>query len=258
VRDEGEVARYCTNVACPAQLREKLLHFASRAGMDIQGLGEALVEQLAAKELVADVADLYRLEVEQLAELERMGDKSAANLVGQIETSKSRPLHRLIFGLGIRHVGERSAKILASEFGSLADLIAAPAEALEALEEFGPKTAIAVRMFFDQAANQELIARLERAGVSTRAAAEELRPAATVSSPFAGKTVVLTGSLPGRTRSEAKALVESLGGRVAGSVSRKTDLVVAGEEAGSKLAKARELGIRVIDPDEFESLLSSD
>jgi DNA ligase (NAD+) len=257
VRDEGEVARYCTNVACPAQLREKLLHFASRAGMDIQGLGEALVEQLADKELVTDVADLYRLETEQLAELERMGAKSAANLIGQIERSKARPLYRLIFGLGIRHVGERSAKILASEYGSLADLVAAPAEALEALEEIGPKTASAVRHFFDQDANRELISRLDAAGVSTRAAPEELKPATAESSPFAGKTVVLTGSLPGRTRSESKALIESLGGRVAGSVSKKTDLVVAGEDAGSKLAKARDLGIRVIDPDEFESLLVS-
>jgi DNA ligase (NAD+) len=257
VRAEGEVARYCTNLACPAQLRERLLHFASRGGMDIQGLGEALVDQLAERELARDVSDLYRLREEQLAELERMGAKSAANLVGQIEQSKRRPLHRLLFGLGIRHVGDRAAKILAERLGSLEALAAATPEELEALDEIGPKTAAAVRSFFEQQANRELVARLESAGVTTREAAPGSGGPAGEDSPFAGKTVVLTGSLPGRSRSEAKARIESLGGRVTGSVSKKTDFVVAGDEAGSKLAKARDLGIRVLSPDEFESLLSS-
>ncbi|MCP3981645.1 MAG: NAD-dependent DNA ligase LigA [bacterium] len=252
-REEGEVARYCTNVACPAQQREKLLHFASRGGMDVQGLGEALVEQLTAKELVRDVADLYGLELDSLSELERMGVKSAENLLAQLEESKTRPLNRLLFGLGVRHVGDRAAQQLAQSFASLDALAEAEAEALEELDEIGPKTAAAVRLFFDQPANRELIRRLVEAGLRP----QPVEPPAPVAedSPFAGKTVVVTGTLPGRSRAEAKKLVEALGGRVAGSVSKKTDLVVAGEAAGSKLDKARELGIRVVDADEFESLV---
>ena len=258
VREDGESARYCTNVACPAQRAEKIMHFASRGGMDIQGLGDALVEQLTAKARVGDVADLYTLEPAALADLERMGEKSAAKLLAQITTSKSRPLYRLLFGLGIRHVGERAARILAAETGSLAALAAADAEQLEAMNEIGPKTAQAVRTFFDQEANRALILRLERAGVNVEAHEDERRratPAAT-DGPFSGKTVVLTGSLPGRTREAAKAEIEARGGRLAGSVSKKTDLVVAGDEAGSKLAKARRLGVRVIDAAEFELMLT--
>jgi DNA ligase (NAD+) len=256
LREDGEVARYCTNVACPAQLREKLLHFASRAGMDIQGLGEALVNQLADGALVRDVADLYGLRTEQLETLDRMGRKSAANLLERIEGSKSRPLRRLLFALGIRHVGERSARLLSAEFGSLAALGEAEPEALEALDEIGPKTAAAVRHFFEQQDNRDLIVRLERAGVLTSTPGWEGRASAAATSPFAGKTVVLTGALPGRSRSEAKALIESLDGRVAGSVSRKTDLVVAGAEAGSKLDKARKLGVSIVGPEEFEAMLA--
>jgi DNA ligase (NAD+) len=257
-REEGEVARYCTNLSCPAQLREKLLHFASRAGMDIQGLGEALVEQLAGRELVRDVADLYGLRSEQLAELERMGEKSAANLVEQIARSRTRPLRHLLFGLGIRHVGERAAMILASELGSLGAVATAELATLEELEEIGPKTAAAVRHFFDQPVNRELIERLERAGVKTTTEGEQAPTdaGATASgTPFRGKTVVLTGTLPGRSRSEVKARIEALGGRVSGSVSKKTDLVIAGDKAGSKLERARELGIEVVGPDELDALL---
>jgi DNA ligase (NAD+) len=254
VREEGEAARYCTGAACAAQLRERLRHFASRGAMDIQGLGEALVEQLTEKGMVHDVADLYRLDPERVAALDRMGAKSAGNLRDQLESSKSRPLPHLIFGLGIRHVGERAARLLADAFGSVDRLVAASAEELEAVEEIGPKTAGAVRHFAEQPANLELLERLRAAGVCLEAAAPA--PRAAGGSPFRGKTIVLTGTLPGRTRAEAKALVESLGGRVAASVSRKTDLVVAGEAAGSKLAQARELDIEVVDPEEFERRLA--
>ena len=256
-REEGEVARYCTNAACPAQSREKLLHFASRSSLDIQGLGEALVEQLLGAGLVRDIADVYRLDAEQLAELPRMGEKSAANLLEQIEASKTKPLHRLIHGLGIRHVGERAARVLAGRIHSLEALAAAPVEQLEQVEEIGPKTAAAVRRFFDQPANLELVERLSAAGVNTVALPEEILVDRAPDSPLAGRTVVITGSLPGRSREEVREAVLARGGRVASSVSRKTDLVVAGETAGSKLDRARELGIRVVGPEEFEQLLAA-
>jgi len=255
VREEGEVARYCSNAACPAQLREKLLHFASRAGMDIQGLGEALVEQLTDKDLVLDVADLYHLELEPVAELERMGLKSAGNLLEQIEASKRRPLSNLIFGLGIRHVGDRVARLLAEEFRSMARLAEVEQEELEAVEEIGPKTAAALRHFFEQPQNRRLIERLEAVGLTLEMPAETPSVVGDAESVLAGKTVVLTGKMVERSRSEAKALVEALGGRVAGSVSSKTDFVVAGEAAGSKLEKARALGVEVITPEEFERLV---
>jgi DNA ligase (NAD+) len=255
VREEGEAARYCAGAACPAQLREKLLHYASRGAMDVQGLGDALVEQLTVTDMVRDVADLYGLEAERVAQLERMGQKSASNLMAQLEASKSRPLHNLIFGLGIRHVGERAARLLAERFGTAERIVAASAEELEAVDEIGPKTAAAVRHFAEQPANLELLERLRAAGVSMRAAAPA-RPAA-AASPFEGKTVVITGTLPGRTRDEAKAAIEALGARVAASVSGKTDLLVAGESGGTKLAKARELGVEVIDAEEFERRLAA-
>jgi len=247
VREPEEVARHCTNAACPAQLRERLLHYASRGAMDIQGLGQALVEQLTSAELVRDVADLYGLDSAALAALERMGAKSADNLLAQIEASKRRPLERLLYGLGIRHVGQRAAQLLARAFGSMEQLLGASVEELAAVDEIGPKTAAALRHFAEHPANGELVRRLGAAGVALRATP---RPAA--AEPFAGKTIVLTGTLPGRTREEAKALAESLGARVAASLSRKTDFVVAGEAAGSKLLRARELGLEVIDADEFE------
>jgi DNA ligase (NAD+) len=226
--------------------------------MDIQGLGEALVEQLTQRGLVLDVADLYRLEVDGLSGLERMGPKSAANLLQQIEASKSRPLRRLLFGLGIRHVGQRAARLLAQACGSLDRLAATAPEELEAIDEVGPKTAEAVRAFFAQPANRALIERLREAGVNTEATDEE-RPSAEITegSPFADKTVVITGTLPGRTRAEAASLVERLGGKVAGSVSAKTDMLVAGEAAGSKLDRARKLGVRIVGAEEFERLLQA-
>ena len=253
VREEGEVARYCTNVACPAQLREKLLHFAGRGGMDIQGLGESLVDQLLEKGLVSDVTGIYGLTAEALVELERMGEKSATNLIDEIERSRDRPLSRLLFGLGIRHVGARAARLLASRVGSIDALATADPEQLEELDEIGPKTAHAVTRFFAWPANRELVERLRAAGVRTEATEEELAPVArsVEGSPFSGKTVVLTGALPGIPRSAAKARIEALGGKVSGSVSKKTDLLVAGEEAGSKRAKAESLGVTIMDADEF-------
>jgi DNA ligase (NAD+) len=257
LRAEGEVAHYCTGAVCPAQRRERLLHYSSRKAMDIQGLGDALVAQLTERELVRDLADLYGLEAEVLAGLERMAQKSASNLLAQIEESRRRPLHRLIFGLGIRHVGERAARLLAMRFGELEAVLRADAEALEAVEEIGPKTAEAVRHFADQPANRELVERLREAGVNMRALPEELPAESAEATPFQAKTVVLTGRLPGRTRSEVKKLIEAAGGRVAGSVSRATDLVVAGEEAGSKLDRARELGVPIVGAEELEELLRS-
>jgi DNA ligase (NAD+) len=184
-----------------------------------------------------------------------MGKKSAANVLEEIEASKSRPLHRVLFALGIRQVGERAAKDLASAFPSMQALAEASEERLQAVEEIGPKTAASLRLFFEQPRNRELVRRLAGAGVTMSATREE-RAGPGAASPFAGKTVVLTGTLPGRTRDEAKEIVERLGGKVAGSVSRKTDLVVSGDEAGTKLDRARELGIAVIGPDEFERMIA--
>jgi DNA ligase (NAD+) len=257
VREEGEVASRCTGIACPAKRRETLLHFASRPGMDIQGLGEALVDQLLEKGLVSDFADLYALDADVLAGLERMGKKSAANLIGELAASKERPLHRLIFALGIRHVGERGARMLASAFGSMDELGQAAPEALELTPEIGPKTAASVRTFFAQPGNRALLGRLAQAGLRLVASPEDRTAPPSEDSPFAGKTVVLTGTLPDLSRDEAKARIEALGGRVSGTVSRKTDFVVAGEEAGSKLGKARELGVRVVDAAEFARMLTA-
>lgn len=257
VREEGEVVTRCTGVSCPAKLREALLHFASRPGMDIQGLGDALVDQILGKGLVHDVADVYRLDVAALGELPRMGKKSAENVVGEIEASKALPLHRLLFALGIRHVGERAARVLACSIGSVDALKNAPQATLEGIPEIGPKTAAAVRTFFDQPRNRELIGRLAQAGVRTEATEEERAPIRPPDSPFAGKTVVLTGTLPDVSREEAKARIEALGGRVSGTVSKKTDLLVAGDEPGSKLDKAVKLGVRVVDPEEFARMTAA-
>jgi DNA ligase (NAD+) len=260
VQGADEVARYCTGAACPAQLREKLLHFASRAGMDIQGLGDALVEQLLREGWVSDIADLYGLDAERLSGLERMGMKSATNLLQQIEASKERPLSALIYGIGIRHVGSRTAQLLARRFGSLDALARATAEELEAVDEVGPKIAATVEQFLRQPVNLELIRRLAAVDVRPE---QEVAPVpggdADGADPrVAGKTVVLTGTFPSRPRSEVKAWIEALGGRVSGSVSKKTDLVVAGEAAGSKLDKARELNVPVMSPEQFEAWLGAD
>ena len=251
VRAEGEVAHRCTNASCPAQLREKILHWASRGAMDVDGLGEALAQQLVERELVRDLADLYELDHATLAGLDRMADLSASNLIAALERSKRRGFRNVLYGLGIRFVGARVAAILAESFRSLKALMAAEREELEAIEGVGPKVAEAVHEFFAVRENRRLVERLEEHGVDlTR------RGGPAAEGPLKGKTFVLTGTLRGYSRDEAKAAIESRGGRVTESVSKKTEYLVAGESPGSKLDRARELGVNVLDEAEFEALLA--
>lgn len=257
VRNDGEVALRCVNPACRARLREALRHFARRTAMDIEGLGPRLIEQLVDAGLVDDVAALYRLEADQLAGLDRMGEKSAASLVEQIANSRKRPLSRLIFGLGIRQVGERAARTLACHFRTLDAFIAAADEEdlatrLGALRDIGPETSASVTEFVRSPSGRALLEHFRGVGAGLEEPGVPERPP---EGPLAGKTVVLTGTLPHFSREAAKAALEAAGARVSGSVSRKTDLVVAGAEAGSKLDKARELGVRVLDEDEFVRML---
>lgn len=250
IRQEGEAATRCTGAACPAQVREGLIHFASRGAMDITGLGPAIINQLVDAGLVKDVADLYRLRKEDLLKLERMGEKSTQNLLEAIDNSRHNPLYRLIFGLGIRHVGERAAKLLADKFGSMEELMAASEGEIMAIPEIGPTIAKSVTTFFAQEQNRELVRKLKRAGVNM-----QLRKDKKSGLHLEGKTFVLTGTLQGYTRTEAKEKIESLGGKVTSSVSKKTDYVVAGENPGSKYEKARKLGITILDEAEFNTLL---
>jgi DNA ligase (NAD+) len=241
VRVEGEVDYRCVNADCPAKLRESLLHFGRRSVMNIEGLGDAVVQQLLDRGLVHSVADLYKLNEEQLAGLDRFAEKSARALIAEIEGSKRAGLARVLMGLGIRFVGERTAELLAEEFGSMDALAGASAEELERVEEVGPRISQAILEFFAQPANLALIQSLKDAGVDMTAEKKQR------SAQLAGMTFVLTGTLPTLTRDEAKARIEAAGGKTAGSVSKKTSYVVAGEEAGSKLDKARELKVAVID-----------
>jgi len=251
VRLPGEAAHRCTNMACPARLQESLIHFASRNAMDIDGLGPALIKQLVERGLVQSPADLYSLDREELLELERMGEKSANKLLRALKESKERPYDRLLFGLGIRFVGSRVAQILASKFASLAELMAAGEEELMAIPEIGPKVAASVRRFFAEPRNRRVVAGLLAAGVNSGAAGQgEGEP-----QPLAGKAFVLTGSLSRYTRGEASRLIERLGGQVRGSVSRKTDYVVAGSDPGGKLDRARELGVPILTEEDFVQLL---
>jgi DNA ligase (NAD+) len=251
-RAEGEVAHRCLNSSCPARLKESILHFASRSVMDIDGMGEALVEQLVAQGLVRSLADLYQLTLEQLLALDRMGEKSAARIITNIAGTRQQPLARLINGLGIAFVGERTGQILARTFGSLDEIAKADVAALQTAEEVGPKVAQSLRRFFDEPRNQDLIERLRAAGLRFT---EEARTVTV--GPLTGKTVVLTGTLPTLSREQAKEMIENAGGKVSGSVSKKTHLVVAGEEAGSKLDKARELGVTVLDEAALLTMLSA-
>jgi DNA ligase (NAD+) len=252
-RLEGESVARCTGgLFCPAQRKAALLHFASRRAMDIEGVGDKLVDQLVDGRLVETPADLYRLDLARLAALERMGEKSAANVLSAIERSKDATLGRFVYALGIRHVGEVTAKDLARHFGSLDNLMAADGAALAQAPDVGPVVAESVARFFAQPHNREVIAALRAAGVRWTEG-EPARPA--TAGAFAGKIVVLTGTLSGMSRDEAKERIEAAGGRVTGSVSKKTDFVVAGAEAGSKLDRARELGIEVLDEARFRAML---
>jgi DNA ligase (NAD+) len=248
VRTEGEVDYRCVNANCPAKLRETILHFASRGIMNIDGMGDALVSQLTERGLVKNVADIYKLTKADLLSLERMGDKSAQNILDQIENSKKLPLERVIYGLGIRTVGERTAQFLAEHFGSMDGLESAGVEELQDVNEVGPRIAESIVEFFGIAANRRLVERLREAGLTLSGEKKQR------GTRLAGKTFVLTGTLAHFTRDEAKKMIEDAGGKVPGSVSKKTDYVVAGADAGSKLDKAKELGVAVIDENEMKKL----
>jgi DNA ligase (NAD+) len=248
VRTEGEVDYRCVNANCPAKLRETILHFASRGVMNIDGMGDALVNQLTDRELVKNVADIYKLTKDDLLSLERMGDKSAQNILNEIEASKKLPLERVIYGLGIRMVGERTAQFLAEHFGSMEDFEKAGAEELQDVNEVGPRIADSIVEFFSITANRKLVERLRESGLTLTGQKKQR------GTKLAGKTFVLTGTLAHFTRDEAKKMIEDAGGKVTGSVSKKTDYVVAGADAGSKLDKAKELGVPVIDEKELERL----
>ena len=249
VRTEGEADHRCVNATCPAKLMGTILHFASRHVMNIDGLGEALVTQLSERGLVKNAGDLYRLTKDDLLSLERMGDKSAENILGEIAKSKEMPLERVIYGLGIRFVGERTAQFLAEHFGSLDAIMKASAEELEEVNEVGPRIAESIVEFFSDPHNRKLVDDLRKAGLTLTGQKKEK------GTKLAGKTFVLTGTLVRYSRDEAKKLIEDAGGRVSGSVSKKTDYVVAGADAGSKLDKAKELGVAVIGEEEMEQLL---
>ena len=251
-REPGEVILRCVNANCPAKLKESLHHFARRGVMNIGGLGPALIEQLVEGGVVRDLADLYeKLEREGLAGLERMGEKSAQNLLEEIERSRGSALWRVIYGLGIRMVGERTAQALADHFGSLDALMQASEGELEQVEEVGPRIAQSIHVFFEEAANRQLVKRLQRAGLDPR----QQRRAPETPQTLAGKKLVLTGTLARHSREEMKARIEAAGGKVTSAVSAKTDYVVAGSEPGSKLEKAKELGVAVLDEAGIEALL---
>jgi DNA ligase (NAD+) len=252
-RPEGEAVSRCIAADCGAQLVGRLLHFASRRAMRIEGLGVVLAEQLLDRKLVKDVADLYALTVDDIASLDRMAEKSASNVLAQINESKTRDLWHLIYGLGIRHVGERTAGILARHFGSLERLSQASVEELDDIHEIGLTMAQSIHDWFADPGNSELCERLTRAGLRTESEQEPETEGA--DQRFAGKVFVLTGSLPNLTRDEARGLIEAAGGRVTGSVSKKTDYVLAGADPGSKLDKANQLGVAVIDEAEFKKML---
>ncbi len=249
-RAEGEVAYRCVNAACPAKRKESLLHFASRHAMDINGLGDKIVDQLVDKGLVKDVADLYTLKLDDVAELERMGEKSAQNLLQQIAASKKHTLARLIYALGIRMVGERTGQLLAEHFSSLDELAEAKEEQLFEVTEVGPKVAAAIAEFFSESANRKIIKKLDKAGVRPTAEKRVMK-----SQKFAGKSFVFTGALANRSREEAGQLVMQHGAKVSGSVSKKTDYVVVGTDPGSKYDKAKELGVPTLTEPEFEKLV---
>jgi len=249
VRFEGEVAHRCVNISCPAQLKEHIRHFASRGAMDIEGLGEKVSAQLFDAKLITDPADLYYLTKEKLLELDRQAEKSAQNLIEAIQRAKNPSLDKFIYALGIRHVGERTAKLLAARFGSMENLMAAKIEDLTAVNEIGPEIAASIVEFFHERKNINVMAKFSKAGVKPqkKEIADNL--------PLQGKSFVFTGTMEGMSRNEAKALVEKLGGTVHASVTKNTTYVVAGAEPGSKLDKAKSSGIKIISEKEFLKLI---
>jgi DNA ligase (NAD+) len=249
IRTEGEVDYRCVNVNCPAKLRESILHFASRHVMNIEGMGDALVNQLTDRGMVKNVSDIYRITKGDLLSLERMGEKSAQNVLNEIEASKKLPLERVIFGLGIRFVGERTAQFLAEHFGSMESLIAAGEEELQKVDEVGPRIAKSIAEFFAARSNRELVAKLEKFGLTLTGTKKER------GTKLSGQTFVITGTLTNYSRDEVKKLIEDAGGKVVGSVSKKTNYLLAGSDAGSKLEKAKELGVPIIAEKEIEQLI---
>lgn len=251
IREEDEADLRCVNPACPAQRLRNLIHFASKDAMDIDGLGPAVLELLVNHDLIRQVNDLYTLEKAQLSGLEGLGDKSADNLLTAIAASKENDLYRVIFGLGIRHIGQKAAKLLANRFGTMDAVMNATAEEIASIEGYGDIMAQSVVSFFSLAPSRELVARLAECGINMTAQRDE-----SADTRFAGMTFVLTGTLPTLKRDEAAAIIEKFGGKTSSSVSKKTSVVLAGEEAGSKLTKAQQLGIRIIREDEFRAMLN--
>lgn len=253
-REIDEAAFRCTNMDCPAQLIRHLIHFVSRDAMDIDGLGSAVVEQLVANDIISSPLDLYRINSNQIKSLERMGEKSANNLINAIEKSKSNDLYRLIFALGIRHIGQKAAKLLANEFGTLDNIVSASIEQISAIEGFGGIMAECVYNYFRLPKTKALVEEIKTLGINTKTNQKEKSKANTL---FEGKTFVITGTLKNYKRTEAATIIEHLGGKTSSSVSKKTDFLLAGEEAGSKLTKAQSLGVTVIDEEEFERMRSA-
>ena len=250
VREEGEAAYRCTGMSCPAQKLRHIIHFVSRNAMDIDGMGESIAEQMLDKKVISDAADLYYITAESIEELDKMGQKSAANLISAIEESKKNPLHRVINALGIRHIGEKNAKTLAKALKSIDAIIAADYDTLVSLDDFGGIMADSIMAFFKEEQNLEFIDRLKKAGVNMQETEENEEDAR-----FSGMTFVLTGTLENYTRGEAQEIIEKFGGKASSSVSKKTTYVLAGKEAGSKLEKANKLGVRVISESEFEDMI---
>ncbi len=253
LRPEGEAVTRCTNEICPAKIKARIAYFSARKAMDIEGLGSVLIETLVDKKLIKDVADLYSLDVETLANFERMAEKSATNVVSEIAASKERGLQRLLFGLDIRHVGERYSKILANQFRSIENLEKATVEELDAIPEIGEKVAVSIFTYFQNPRTHDLLLRLKNYGVKTEVDASS---SANLDERFVGKIFVLTGKMEKFTRTEAAKLIEERGGRVSSTVSKNTDYLFAGEKAGSKLTKAEKLGVKILDENEFEEMIN--
>ena len=249
VREEGEAAVRCTGIECPAKLFRNLVHFVSREAMNIDGLGESIIKQLLDKNLISNMADIYTLQFEEIASLKKNGQKFASNLVNSINASKQNDLSRLITAFGIRHVGTKAAKILAKKYKNIDNLINATSEELALIDDIGPIVANSIREFFLQDQTIDLIDKLKEAGVNMEHE-EEM-----IDNRFDGKIFVLTGSLENYTRKEAGDLIEKFGGKVSGSVSKKTDYLLAGEDAGSKLIKAQGLGITILTENEFSDMI---